>query len=135
VIDTAKIEAAVRMLLEGIGEDPEREGLKDTPAISAPIISVDSLTCSIFLFWVYFMLVPPLLFKGRALWQTPRMLAGGTSFFKQHFYSLQECSLNFNSYYNSLILPNSCTHLIYTMFMRIPFIDRRSQLPSSTIPS
>jgi GTP cyclohydrolase I len=32
VIDTAKIEAAVRMLLEGIGEDPEREGLKDTPA-------------------------------------------------------------------------------------------------------
>lgn len=32
MIDTAKIEAAVRMLLEGIGEDPEREGLKDTPA-------------------------------------------------------------------------------------------------------
>jgi hypothetical protein len=51
------------------------------------------LTCSIFLFWVYFMLVPPLLFKGRALWQTPRMLAGGTSFFKQLFYSLQECFL------------------------------------------
>jgi len=32
VIDTEKIEAAVRMILEGIGEDPEREGLKDTPA-------------------------------------------------------------------------------------------------------
>ena len=26
------------------------------------------------------MLVPPLLFKGRTLWQTPRMLAAGTSF-------------------------------------------------------
>jgi len=32
VIDTEKIEAAVRMILEGIGEDPEREGLRDTPA-------------------------------------------------------------------------------------------------------
>ena len=32
MIDTEKIEAAVRMILEGIGEDPEREGLKDTPA-------------------------------------------------------------------------------------------------------
>jgi len=32
VIDTEKIETAVRMILEGIGEDPEREGLKDTPA-------------------------------------------------------------------------------------------------------
>jgi GTP cyclohydrolase I len=32
LFDTEKIEAAVRMILEGIGEDPEREGLKDTPA-------------------------------------------------------------------------------------------------------
>lgn len=32
MIDTEKIETAVRMILEGIGEDPEREGLKDTPA-------------------------------------------------------------------------------------------------------
>ncbi|MBQ4472912.1 MAG: GTP cyclohydrolase I FolE [Lachnospiraceae bacterium] len=31
-LDHEKIEAAVRLLLEGIGEDPEREGLKDTPA-------------------------------------------------------------------------------------------------------
>jgi GTP cyclohydrolase I len=30
-IDKAKIEQAVRMILEAIGEDPEREGLKDTP--------------------------------------------------------------------------------------------------------
>lgn len=31
VIDIPKIETAVRMLLEAIGEDPEREGLKGTP--------------------------------------------------------------------------------------------------------
>jgi len=30
-IDTDKIMAATRMLLEGIGEDPERPGLKETP--------------------------------------------------------------------------------------------------------
>lgn len=30
--DTDKIETAVKLLLEGIGEDPAREGLKDTPA-------------------------------------------------------------------------------------------------------
>lgn len=30
-IDMKKIEAAVRDILEAIGEDPEREGLKDTP--------------------------------------------------------------------------------------------------------
>lgn len=31
MIDEKKIEAAVRLFLEGIGEDPEREGLKETP--------------------------------------------------------------------------------------------------------
>lgn len=31
-IDKAKIEQAVRMILEAVGEDPEREGLQDTPA-------------------------------------------------------------------------------------------------------
>lgn len=30
-MDTAKIEEGVRLLLEGIGEDPTREGLVDTP--------------------------------------------------------------------------------------------------------
>ena len=30
-IDTNKIETAVKMLLEALGDDPEREGLKDTP--------------------------------------------------------------------------------------------------------
>ncbi len=31
-VDLAKIEAAARMILEAVGEDPDREGLKDTPA-------------------------------------------------------------------------------------------------------
>ena len=31
-LDRAKIEQGVRLVLEGIGEDPERGGLKDTPA-------------------------------------------------------------------------------------------------------
>ncbi len=31
MVDEAKIEKAVRLLLEGMGEDVEREGLKDTP--------------------------------------------------------------------------------------------------------
>ena len=30
-MDKAKIEKATRLLLEGIGEDPDREGLEDTP--------------------------------------------------------------------------------------------------------
>ena len=32
VMDAAKIEAGVRLILEGVGEDPEREGLSETPA-------------------------------------------------------------------------------------------------------
>jgi GTP cyclohydrolase I len=32
VFDHAKIQSAVRMLFEAIGEDPDREGLRDTPA-------------------------------------------------------------------------------------------------------
>ncbi len=32
MIDKDKIKAAVRMILEAVGEDPEREGLRDTPA-------------------------------------------------------------------------------------------------------
>jgi len=32
MVDKKKIEEAVTMLLEGIGEDPKREGLKDTPS-------------------------------------------------------------------------------------------------------
>lgn len=31
MVDKAKVEQAIRLLLEGIGEDPDREGLKDTP--------------------------------------------------------------------------------------------------------
>ncbi|MFO8015238.1 MAG: GTP cyclohydrolase I FolE [Phycisphaerae bacterium] len=31
MVDLAKLEQATRLLLEGIGEDPEREGLKETP--------------------------------------------------------------------------------------------------------
>ncbi len=32
MVDKAKVEEAIRMLLEAIGEDPEREGLQRTPA-------------------------------------------------------------------------------------------------------
>lgn len=32
MIDTAKIEQGIRLVLEGIGEDPKRSGLVDTPA-------------------------------------------------------------------------------------------------------
>lgn len=39
MIDIEKIETAVRMILEAIGEDPEREGLQDTPARVARMYS------------------------------------------------------------------------------------------------
>ena len=32
MVDHEKIQQAVRMILEAVGEDPEREGLRDTPA-------------------------------------------------------------------------------------------------------
>ena len=31
MVDKQKVKQAIRLLLEGIGEDTEREGLKDTP--------------------------------------------------------------------------------------------------------
>lgn len=39
MVDENKIEEAVKLLLEGIGEDVEREGLKDTPARIARMYS------------------------------------------------------------------------------------------------
>lgn len=39
MIDQGKIQIAVRMILEAIGEDPEREGLKDTPSRVAKMYS------------------------------------------------------------------------------------------------
>lgn len=32
MVDREKVEAAIRLLLEGIGEDPNREGLEETPS-------------------------------------------------------------------------------------------------------
>ena len=32
MVDQEKVEAAIKLLLEGIGEDPTREGLLETPA-------------------------------------------------------------------------------------------------------
>lgn len=32
MVDQEKVEAAIKLLLEGIGEDPTREGLQETPA-------------------------------------------------------------------------------------------------------
>ena len=39
MVDKQKVEQAIRLLLEGIGEDTEREGLKDTSMLSClPIL-------------------------------------------------------------------------------------------------
>ena len=32
IVDAQKIEQGVRLILEGVGEDPDREGLRETPA-------------------------------------------------------------------------------------------------------
>lgn len=39
-MDTQKIEAAVKMIIEAVGEDANREGLQETPARS-PYVSRD----------------------------------------------------------------------------------------------
>lgn len=39
MVDREKVEVAVKMILEAIGEDPEREGLKETPARVARMYS------------------------------------------------------------------------------------------------
>ena len=41
MVDKQKVEQAIRLLLEGIGEDTEREGLKDTPDRIARMCMVD----------------------------------------------------------------------------------------------
>ena len=38
MFDKNKIEEGIRLLLEGIGEDTDREGLKDTPERVAPYV-------------------------------------------------------------------------------------------------
>ena len=44
--DAARAEAAVRELLIAVGEDPQREGLRDTPARVAAPIGRSSRDCS-----------------------------------------------------------------------------------------
>ena len=39
-MDTRKIEEGVRLILEGVGEDPDREGLRETPARVARMYGV-----------------------------------------------------------------------------------------------
>lgn len=38
MVDQEKVEAAIKLLLEGIGEDPTREGLLETPGARCPYV-------------------------------------------------------------------------------------------------
>ena len=40
-VDQPRLQAAVRELLIAVGEDPDREGLRETPAGSGPGIVID----------------------------------------------------------------------------------------------
>ena len=46
-MDTAKIEEGVRLILEGVGEDPDREGLRETPARVAYVPNPSGQICGI----------------------------------------------------------------------------------------
>jgi GTP cyclohydrolase I len=44
--DAPRVEAAIRELLIGVGEDPDREGLRDTPARVARAFAETSRVCA-----------------------------------------------------------------------------------------